>query len=263
MGRYSIKNIQQQKNKTKITCLTAYTTSIAKIIDEHVDMILIGDSVGGVIYGMKNTQKVTLNMMMLHGKAVCNSSKKAFTIVDMPYQTYKNKKDALINAKKILKYTKCQSIKIEADLSTVKIVEHLTKNKIDVISHIGVTPQKYKDFSKIRSVGKNANDKNKIINLAIQLEKAGSKLIFLECIKESLSKEITNQIKIPTIGIGASLHCDGQVLVINDILNVQNFINKPRFIKSYVNLKNIIEKAVKNYSNDVKSMKFPKIKNTY
>jgi len=263
MKRKSIKLIQNLKNLKKITCLTAYTTSIAKIIDNYVDVILIGDSVGTAIYGMSNTQDVTIDMMISHGRAVVNSSQKAFTVIDMPYKTYKNKKEALANAKKLIKSTKCQSVKLEADYKTLEIIEHLKKNNIEVISHIGVTPQKFKDFRKIRSVGKSSEEEEMITNLALRLEKAGSSMIVLECMKEKLAMNITRKLKIPTIGIGASAECDGQILVINDILNTENLNNKPRFIKSYTNLQNIIEKAVRNYSKDIENKKFPKAKNTY
>jgi len=263
MQRRSVKSIQSQKNKKKITCLTASTSSIAKIIDQYVDIILVGDSLGTVIYGMQNTQSVTLEMMKVHGRAVFQSSKKAFTIIDMPYGTYKNKQQALINARKLLNYSKCQSVKLESDGSNVHIIRHLTNNKIKVVSHIGVTPQKYKDFNKIRSVGKNIDEKEKIFKLAKKLEKANSALIVLECIKASLAKKITTDLSIPTIGIGSSINCDGQVLVINDMLNTDITFKKPRFVKSYTKLGSIIEKSVKKYCVDVINKKFPLKKHTY
>lgn len=261
MQRRSIKLLKNQQKK--IICLTAYTSSIAKILDKYVDIILIGDSVGTAIYGMKNTQSVTIEMMMNHAKSVYDSTSRAFTIVDMPYQTYRNKKEALINARKLIKYTKCQSVKLETNEDTIKIVKHLVKNNITVVSHIGVTPQKYKNFNKIRSLGNNTKEKNALINLAINLEKAGSSIIFLECIKEVLASDINNKLKIPTIGIGASRTCDGQVLVINDILNLDNSLKKPKFIKSYTNLEKIISDAVKKYSLEVVNKKFPKKNNMY
>ena len=263
MPRKNINFIQSQKKIKKITCLTAYTTSIAKIIDKHVDMILIGDSLGTAIYGMKNTQGVTLQMMMNHGRAVFNSSKNAFTIIDMPYNTYRNKKEALINAKSLLKFTKCQSVKLEIDITNTDIVEHLVKNKINVVSHIGITPQKLKNFKKIRSFGKNKIEINRILKLALKLEGLGSTIIFLECVKETLAKKISHSLKIPTIGIGASIDCDGQVLVTNDILNIESVEKKPRFIKSYLKLDKIIDKVIINFCKDVVSKKFPKKKNTY
>ena len=263
MTRKSISLIKKNKNIKKITCLTASTSYIAKIIDKYVDIILIGDSLGMTIYGMSNTQSVTLDMMRNHGKAVCNSSSRAFTVIDMPYKSYRNKKEALKNAKILLEYTNCQSIKLETDEKNIEIVEHLTKNKIKVISHIGVTPQKYKNLKKIHSVGKNLDEKIKILDLAIKLQKAGSCMIVLECVDENLAKKITHSLKIPTIGIGASLACDGQVLVTEDILNISSLEKKPRFIKTYTNLKNTIEKSVKKYVNDVINLRFPKKKNTY
>ena len=263
MARKSIKFIQNLKNIKKITCLTAYSSSIAKILDRNVDIILVGDSLGTEIYGMPNTQNVTLDMMLNHGKAVVNSTKNSFTVVDMPYKTYENKKEALLNAKKILKFTKCQSIKLETNFQTIEIVRYLKKNKINVISHIGVTPQKYKNFKQIRSVGNNETEKKKLLELAIELEKAGSSIIVLECVKEKIAREISNKLKIPTIGIGASLHCDGQILVIDDILNKEGIKKIPRFVKSYSNINKIIEKSVQNYCKDVIQKKFPKLKNTY
>jgi len=263
MPRTSLKSIQNKKNKKKITCLTAYTASISKIIDKHVDIILVGDSVGTTIYGMKNTQSVSLDMMMNHGQAVFKSSKNAYTIIDMPFHTYRNKKEALSNAKKLLLFSKCQSVKLETDDSNIYIVKYLTSKGIQVVSHIGVTPQKYKNFNTIRSTGKTTLEKEKLFNLAMKLEKAGSCLIVLECINEKLAKKISINLKIPTIGIGASLYCDGQVLVTNDILETTQFIKKPRFIKSYEKLHIAIDSAVKKYCIDVVKKKFPKKKNTY
>jgi len=263
MTKKTIKAIQQQKGRRKITCLTAYTSSVAKIIDNYVDIILVGDSLGSTIYGMKNTQKVTLGMMKTHGRAVSQYCKKSFTIIDMPFNTYNNNKEALANAKNILNYTKCQSVKIETDENNIGIVKYLTKNKIRVVSHIGVTPQKYKDFNKIRTVGKLPNEKEKIIKLALNLEKAGSCLIVLECMKETLAKEISKKLKIPTIGIGASKDCDGQILVIDDILGVSGSEKKPKFVKLYANFESIINKSVKKYCSDVIQKKFPSKKNVY
>ena len=263
MTKKTIKSLQQQKGGRKITCLTAYTSSVAKIIDNYVDIILVGDSLGSTIYGMKNTQKVTLGMMKTHGRAVSQYCKKSFTIIDMPFNTYNNNKEALANAKNIINYTKCQSIKIETDENNIGIVKYLTKNKIKVISHIGVTPQKYKNFNKIRTVGKLPNEKDKIIKLALNLEKAGSCLIVLECMQEILAKEISKKLKIPTIGIGASKDCDGQVLVIDDILGISSSEKKPKFVKSYANFESIINNSVKKYCLDVVKKKFPNKKNVY
>ena len=256
--RNTIKKIQQLKNKRPISCLTAYSSSISKIVDAYVDIILVGDSLGNAVYGMKNTQSVTLDMMRNHGKAVFQSSKKALTIIDMPYNTYQNPKRALNNAKNLLEYTKCQLVKLEIDNKMVSIISHLVKNNIPVVSHIGVLPQQFTNFNKIKILGKTNKQKKEILDLAYQLENAGSSFLLLECIDKELAKEITKNIKIPTIGIGSSVHCDGQILVINDILNIDNTIKKPKFVKTYTNLSSSINKSVKQYVADVKNRKFPK-----
>ena len=149
MQKLNYKNLLIKKNKIPITCLTAYSKPIANILDGKIDLILIGDSLGTTIYGMKNTQAVTLEMMMEHGRAVSKNCKKSFTIIDMPYNTYNNNKDAFSNIKNLLNYTKCQAVKIETDESKINLIKYLTKKKIKVVSHIGVTPQKYKNFDKI------------------------------------------------------------------------------------------------------------------
>ena len=263
MSKINYKKILLKKNKEPITCLTAYSKPLANILDGKVDLILVGDSLGTTLYGMKNTRSVNLEMMKNHGKAVVSNTKKSMTIIDMPYKTYRNKKEALKNALNILSFTKADFIKLETDNKNIDIVRYLTKNKIKVISHIGVTPQKFSNFSKIKSVGKNFKESNNLISLAKKLEKAGSKLIVLECIEMNTSKEITNKLTIPTIGIGASKYCDGQVLVIDDIINLDSSMKKPKFIKTYTNIERNIINAVKNFTKEVKNKKFPLKKHSY
>ena len=264
MPKINYKKLLLLKKKIEpISCLTAYSKPLANILDGNVDLILIGDSLGTTLYGMKNTRSVNLEMMKNHGKAVVSNTKKSMTIIDMPYKTYRNKKEALKNALNILSFTKADFIKLETDNKNIDIVRYLTKNKIKVISHIGVTPQKFSNFSKIKSVGKNFKESNNLISLAKKLEKAGSKLIVLECIEMNTSKEITNKLTIPTIGIGASKYCDGQVLVVDDIINLNTSNHKPKFIKTYTNIEKNISNAVKNFTKDVKSKKFPSKKYSY
>jgi len=263
MKRLTITDIQRMKNKRPIVCLTSYTKSITLAVDKHVDIILVGDSLGSTIYGMKNTRSVSLDMMKRHGKAVVNASKKSFTIIDMPYKSYLNKRSAYNNACNLLKFTGCQSVKLEINEKNVGIVSYLTKKRIKIISHIGVTPQDYKDFSKIRAVGRTEKEKNNLIDLALKLEEAGSVLLLLECIVKDVAMEITSLVKIPTIGIGSSAYCDGQVLVINDLLGLEENFVKPKFVKSYANLSSIIKNSVKKFSNEVKKGKFPNNKYTY
>ena len=263
MSKINYKKLLLKKNLEPITCLTAYSKPVGKILDGRVDLILIGDSLGTTLYGMKNTRSVTLEMMKNHGRAVVKSTNKSMTIVDMPYNTYRNKREALKNALDILSFTKADFIKIETDIKNIEIVKYLWQNKIKVVSHIGVTPQKFSNFNNIRSVGKEKKDIDNLIYLAKKLEEAGSKLIVLECINLSTSKKITRQLSIPTIGIGSSKYCDGQVLVIDDILNVNSKSKKPKFLKNYINIEKIITRAVKKYSQDVKNKKFPLRRHSY
>ncbi len=264
MSKISYKKLLlRKKNKEAITCLTAYSDPIAKILDGKVDLILIGDSVGTTIYGMSNTRSVNLEIMKNHAKAVTKSVKKSMTIVDMPYKTYRSKREALKNAIEILKFSKADFIKIETDRSNIEIVKYLTSKKIKIVSHIGVTPQKYSDFSKIKSVGKTDKEIENLLKLAIDLQEAGSKFIVLECITIFAAKKITKKLSIPTIGIGSSNYCDGQVLVIDDILNFSPDKRKPKFIKNYTNISINISKAIEEFVKDVKLKKFPSSKNSY
>ena len=263
MKRLEINDIQKLKNKRPIVCITSYTQSITSIVEKYVDILLVGDSLGTAIYGMKNTQSVTLNHMKEHGRTVYNNSSKPFTIIDMPYKTYTNNQNALINAKKLLSYTKCQSIKLEVNENHLKLVSYLSKRKINVTSHIGVRPQEFKDFSKIRIVGKKKSERNKLINLALHLEDSGTCILLLECIDKEAAKEISSKVRIPTIGIGSSINCDGQILVVNDILGLSPNFNKPKFVKTYKNLSINVRKAIKEYSKDVRFKKFPNKKYSY
>ena len=263
MSKINYKKLLLKKNKEPITCLTAYSKSQANILDGKVDLILIGDSLGTTLYGMHNTRGVSLEMMKNHGKAVTRNTSTSMTIVDMPYNTYRNKKEALKNTLDILSFTNADFIKIETNRKNIGLVRYLTNNKIRVISHIGVTPQKFSDFSKIRSVGKNIKDENELIELATKLEEAGSKFIILECVSLTAAKKITNKLSIPTIGIGSSKYCDGQVLVIDDILNLNSKSKKPKFVKNYINIESDIKIAINKFVKDVKSKKFPSIKHSY
>lgn len=263
MNKLSYKKILSKKNKIPITCLTAYSSPIAKILDGEVDLILIGDSLGTTVYGMKNTRGVTIDMMKNHGRAVVKNTKFSMTIVDMPYNTYRNKKEALNNANILINFTKANFVKIETDNKTIDIVKYLTDNEINVVSHIGITPQHFVNFKKIKSVGKQNEDRKKLLDLATKLEQAGSKLIVLECINQLTAKKITNTLSIPTIGIGSSKYCDGQVLVIDDVLNFNSDIKKPKFVKNFTNIEASVSKAVKNFAKSVKNKKFPLQKHSY
>ena len=254
-----IKNIIKKKNKSKIVCLTAYSKNIAEILDNHADIVLVGDSLGSVVYNYTTTRNVTFNMMLEHTKSVRAGIKKSLLVIDLPYNTYRNKTEALKNSRKAVNQTKCDAVKIEGGVRVKNIVKHLVKNKIPVLGHIGITPQTVK--GKFKSKGKNEIEKNKLIKDAYALQESGAFGIVLECIYGDISKKITKSIKIPTIGIGASVHCDGQVLVTDDILGLTNA--KIKFVKKYINIKKIINSAVVKFKRDVKSKKYPTRKFSY
>ena len=248
-----------KKNKSKIISLTAYSKNVASIIDNHCDIVLVGDSLGSVLYNYKSTRSVTLEMMIEHSKSVRLGIKKSLMVVDMPFNTYKNNKEALKNAKKIMLKTKCDAVKLEGGKKVINIIKFLIKNKIPVMGHIGLLPQSEKGNFSFK--GKKIFERNKILEDAKLLESAGVFSIVLECIETSLAKLITSTIKVPTIGIGASQYCDGQILVTDDLIGLNPI--KVRFVKKYSNIQQIIKKAVSNYSKDVKKKIFPKKNNSY
>tara|TARA_B100000401_G_scaffold179719_1_gene120730 strand:+ start:53 stop:838 length:786 start_codon:yes stop_codon:yes gene_type:complete len=246
-----------------ISCLTAYSPSIAKILDGKIDLILVGDSLGSTLYGMKNTQGVTIDMMKKHGAIVNKAIKKSLKVIDMPYKTYENNIDAYKNAKILLNCCKPDLLKLEINKKKLSILEYLVHKKINVISHIGVTPQSYKSFNKIKILGRTNKEKNNLLNLAKKSEEIGAKAVLLECITADTAKLITENISIPTIGIGASKYCDGQVLVFDDLINLSVNGKKPKFVKNYLNFSKIAGFAIKKYNRDVKLKKFPSLKFSY
>ena len=254
-----IKKIIKKKNKSKIICLTAYSKNVAEAIDPYTDIILIGDSLGSVLYNYKTTRNVTLHTMIEHSKSARQGIKKSLMVVDMPYKTYQSKNDALRNAKKIVKQTKCDAIKLEGGYSVSKVIGHLVKNKIPVMGHLGILPQSEK--GKFKFKGKKLRQRNKILNDAILLEKIGVFSIVLECVEKTLSKEITNILKIPTIGIGSSHHCDGQVLVLDDLIGLNE--TRIKFVKKFGNIKKNISQAVYRFRKDVLNKKYPSKKYSY
>ena len=246
-----------------ISCLTAYSPSIANILDGKIDLILVGDSLGSTLYGMKNTQGVTMDMMKRHGVAVNKKIKRSLKVLDMPYKTYDNKIDAYRNAKILLNHCKPDLLKIEISEKKLVVLKHLVDKKVNVISHIGVTPQSYKNFNKIKVLGKTNKEKQNLLKLAKESEKIGAKAVLLECVTANTAKLITENISIPTIGIGASKYCDGQVLVFDDLINLSINDKKPKFVKNYFNFNKVASNIIKKYNKEVKLKKFPSTKFTY
>jgi len=254
-----IKKIIKKKNKSKIICLTAYSKNVAEAIDPYTDIILIGDSLGSVLYNYKTTRNVTLHTMIEHSKSARQGIKKSLMVVDMPYKTYQSKNDALRNAKKIVKQTKCDAIKLEGGYSVSKVIGHLVKNKIPVMGHLGILPQSVK--GKFKFKGKKIKERNKIFNDAKLLQDKGVFSIVLECVETTLAKKITKSLKIPTIGIGSSHHCDGQVLVLDDLIGLNE--TKIKFVKKFGNIKKNIREAAYKFKREVLSKKYPRKKHSY
>ena len=254
-----IKKIFNKKNKSKIICLTAYSKNVATEVDKYADIVLVGDSLASVLYNYTTTRKVTLENMISHSKSVKLGINKSLMVVDMPFNTYNSNISALKNAKKIIKETNCDAVKLEGGKKIIGQIKFLIKNKIPVMGHLGILPQTTK--GKFRSKGKTPKEKKQLLNDAKLLEKNGVFAIVLECVKTATSKLITNSIKIPTVGIGSSVYCDGQVLVTDDLLG----LNKAniRFVKKFVNLKKVINEGVKKFKKEVLLKKYPTRKYSY
>ena len=251
--------IINKKNKSKIVCLTAYSKNIAEEVDKYTDIVLVGDSLGSVLYNYSTTRKVTLTEMINHSKSVRLGVNKSLMVVDMPFNTYATKKSALKNAKKIIKETKCDAVKLEGGKKIVNQIKLLIKNKIPVMGHLGLLPQSTK--GKFKSKGKTPKEINQLMNDAVLLQKTGVFAIVLECIKSSIAKQITKSLKIPTIGIGSSVYCDGQVLVTDDLIGLNQ--TNIKFVKKFLNVKKYINKGLRKFASEVKSNQYPSKKYSY
>ena len=254
-----IKKIINKKSKSKIVCLTAYSKNFASVIDNYADIILVGDSLGSVLYNYSTTRKVTLTEMINHSKSVRAGVKKSLMVVDMPYKTYDTNASALKNARKIIKETKCDAVKLEGGKKVIQQIKFLRKNKISVMGHLGLLPQTAK--GKFKSKGKNVREIKRLLDDAVLLEKNGVFAIVLECVKAPVAKKITQYLKIPTIGIGSSVYCDGQVLVTDDLIGLNE--TNIKFVKKFLNLKRYINLGIKKFASNVRSKKYPTKKYSY
>ena len=253
-----ILKIKKLKNKRKLVCLTAYSKPISKILDTHCDIILVGDSLATAFYGMKNTKSISLETMINHSISVKKSLKKSIMVFDMPYNTYRNILEAKKNIKEIMKRVKCDAFKIESNGKNHKIIKNLVKSGISVMGHIGYTPQ-FKNNFKVQ--GAKENESRKLLKDAKLIEEAGAFSIVLECVAKKTAKKITKSIQIPTIGIGSSNICDGQILVTDDLIGLSGF--NPKFVKKYANTRALINNAVKKFKIEVENQKFPNKFNSY
>ena len=254
-----IKKILNKKKKLKIICLTAYSKNFAEEVDKYADITLVGDSLGSVLYNYNSTKKVTLTNMIDHSKSVRMGVKKSLMVVDMPYNTYKSNSSALKNARKIIKETKCDAVKLEGGKKIISQIRYLIKNKIPVMGHLGLLPQTAK--GKFKSKGRSDKEKKQLISDALLLQNNGVFAIVIECVRTSTAKEITHSLKIPTIGIGSSVFCDGQVLVTDDLLGLNN--SNIRFVKRFINIKKYINLGLRKFMSEVKLKKYPSKKYSY
>jgi len=262
--RKTIETIKNHKDRNEpLVCLTAYTARIAQLLDQHCDLLLVGDSMGMVLYGIENTRGVSVDMIINHGKAVVSGSEKACVIVDMPFGSYEgNPAQALKNAQRIMDETQAQGVKIEGGADFGPTVELLTQNNIPVVGHIGLMPQSVTDASGFKVQGKTDDGIDQLLKDAKALEEAGAAAIVIEATIESVAELITRSVSIPTIGIGASAACDGQILVTEDMVGITGKA-VPKFVKQYANVSDIIEQAVIEYASDVRRRAFPEEANIY
>jgi 3-methyl-2-oxobutanoate hydroxymethyltransferase len=242
----------------KITALTAYDFPTAKILDESgIDMILVGDSLGMVVLGYESTLPVTMDDMVHHTKAVTRGVKRAFVMADMPFMSYSISKEITMqNAARLIAEGNAQSIKIEGGCEVAPIIKLIVDAGIPVIGHLGLTPQYINQLGGYKIQGKDMEEAKKIMKDAKALEEAGICALVLECVPSELAKDITESISIPTVGIGAGPYCDGQILVTHDMLGITQG-HRPKFVKQYANIDEIMKNGLKNYINDVESGSFP------
>lgn len=260
--RKTVKDIAAAKGGTPLVMLTAYDAPTAAILDAHCDILLVGDSLGMVVHGLPSTVGVTMEMMILHGQAVMRGSSQAMVVVDMPFGSYETNADqAFLNAVRIMKETGCQAIKIESGAYAAGQIAHLVERGIPVMGHIGLRPQAIHVDGGFRAKGRTDGERERVIAEARAAADAGAFCIVIEGVAEDLAAEISAEVSCPTIGIGASAACDGQVLVTQDMLGLFDWT--PKFVRRYADLRVAIDAAAAEYAADVRARRFPGTAETY
>ncbi len=254
--RVTAPDIAARKGGVPIVCLTAYTAPVAEILDEHCDLLLVGDSVGMVVHGLPNTVGVTMEMMIMHGQAVMRTARRAMVVVDMPFGSYEGSQEvAYANAARLMKETGAQAVKVESGSTVVATIDYLVKRGIPVMGHVGLRPQAVLVDGGFKAKGKSGEERAQILAEAKATADAGAFALVVEGVAEGLAREITQAVSVPTIGIGASAGCDGQILVTDDMLGLFDWT--PKFVRRYGDLRGEITKAVAGYADDVRARKFP------
>ena len=260
--RISVPDIAARKGGEPIVCLTAYDAPMAGLLDPHCDVLLVGDSLGMAVHGLPNTVGVTLEMMILHGQAVVRGSRRALVVVDMPFGAYEGGRQAAYDAcVRVMKETGAQAVKLETSAELAPIVDFLVKRGIPVMGHIGLRPQAVLAEGGFKAKGRTDAERERVLAEAKAVAEAGAFCIVIEGVAEPLAREITQAIDVPTIGIGASAACDGQVLVVNDMLGIFDWT--PKFVRKYADLRGEIDRAAAAFASDVKSRRFPAEVETY
>src|SRR5262245_1892906 len=254
--RFTAPDIRARKGAAPIVMLTSYHAHTARILDQHCDVILVGDSLGMVMHGLETTVPVTLDMMILQGHAVMRGSRRALVVVDMPFGSYEaSKEQAFMSAARVMKETGCGAIKVEGGRRLAETVAFLAERGVPVMSHIGLTPQAINTIGSFRAQGREEKDWAPIEDDARAIADAGAFSIVIEAVAEPLARRITEQVAVPTIGIGASPACDGQILVLEDMLGLSPRV--PKFVRRYGDLGPGIEAAIAAYAQDVRARTFP------
>src|SRR6476619_5498588 len=260
--RITAVDIANRKNGERIVALTSYHAHTAGIVDRYCDFILVGDSLGMVMHGMETTVPVTLDMMILQGRAVMRGSQRALVVVDMPFGSYEaSKEQAFLSAARVLKETGCGAIKLEGGKRMAETIAFLTERGVPVMGHIGLTPQSINTIGSFRAQGRSEADWGPIEDDARAVAQAGAFSVVIEAVAEPLARRITAAVRIPTIGIGGSVACDGQILVLEDMLGLSPRV--PKFVKRYGELGPSIEAAVAAYATDVRARAFPGPEHVY
>ena len=260
--RLTAPDIRARKGGEPIVALTSYHAHTARLLDKHCDVILVGDSLGMVMHGLETTLPVTLDMMILQGRAVMRGSQHALVVVDMPFGSYEaSKEQAFMSAARVLKETGCGAIKVEGGRRMAETIAFLVERGVPVMAHVGLTPQAINSLGGFRAQGRDPADWGPFEEDARAVAAAGAFSVVLEAMAEPLAARLTKEIAIPTIGIGASAACDGQILVLEDMLGLSTRV--PKFVKRYTDLGPSIDKAVADYAREVRSRAFPTAEHVY
>ncbi len=260
--RITVPDIRARKGGEPIVVLTAYDAPTAALMDAHCDIILVGDSVGMAVHGLTSTVGVTLEMMILHGQAVMRGAKRALVVIDMPFGSYEaGLETAYANAVRVLKETGAQAVKVESGPTAPATIDYLVKRGVPVMGHVGLLPQSINIDGSFKAKGREEGERARILQSARDTADAGAFAVVIEGVAEGLAREITEAIDKPTIGIGASAACDGQVLVSSDMLGLFDWT--PKFVRRYADLRGVIDQAVATYADDVRARRFPAEVETY